>query len=97
MLNETPPAGAGALRVTVNVALVVPLVPSMTDASPIERTAGPPQGLVGEAELRGAGVATAKSAALSSVSVQPKSSRNAAVVVEIAAVGPDPSKKLAAP
>jgi len=51
----------------------------------------PGQGLIGEAELRGAGGATAKSAALSSVSVQPSAPRRAAVVFDSVGTGPEPS------
>jgi hypothetical protein len=51
----------------------------------------------GEAEFRGAGVAAAKSAALSSVSVHPLLARAAADVLEGAAVEPVPSKSLALP
>ena len=56
-----------------------------------------PQVLTGEPELRGLGAALLKSAALSSVSVQPSSARNAASVLEIAGAVPLPSWQLAEP
>jgi len=51
------------------------------------------QGVIVIAELRGAAVATVKSLALLSVSVQPFDLRNAAVVAASVPVGPLPSKK----
>ena len=57
--------GAGAERLTVKVAIVVPLLPSVTVTSVIERLGGAPamHVLTGDAVLRGKGPATRKSAA----------------------------------
>jgi hypothetical protein len=57
----------------------------------------PPHGLAGDALLRGAAAAVAKSALLLSVSVQPFAARKSASVVLGAGAVPEPSKKFAAP
>ena len=58
---------------------------------------GPVHGTAGDAELRGAGAARAKSAALSSVSWQPPSSRKPAFWASSAGIAPAPSKSSAVP
>ena len=89
--------GAGADKLTVKVAVVVPLLPSATVTSLIVRLGGAPatQLLNGELVLRGKGAETRKSAALSFVSVQPPALRKSAVVLLGAGARPEPSKQLA--
>src|SRR5438876_12016611 len=84
---------SGAAKVTVKVAVVFPLSPSVTVTSLMVRFGGvlPVQLLAGEPELRGNGAKTNESAALLLVSVQPPALLNAAVVFEGAFVGPDAS------
>ena len=67
----------GAERLTVNTAAVVPLLPSLTVTSLIERfgVAPPAQLFAGELELRGNAVEVRKSAAFWSVSAQPPALR----------------------
>lgn len=97
MLNVTPPAGAGADRLTVNVAVVVPAFPSVTETSLIESPIEPGlQRFNVDAVLRGFGAPEAKSEAFWSVSVQPFAALRTAVVLEGAGVGPVPSKQVAA-
>ena len=81
MSKVTPPAPAGADRLTVKVNAVVPALPSLTDTS-LMLSVGKlgPQGASGDAVLRGAGAVTTKSVALLSVSVHPPAARIAAVV-----------------
>ena len=81
--NVTSAPCAGADKLTVNVAVVVPLFPSITVTSLIDRfgVAAPEQLLTGEDELRGNGAETKKSAALSFVSVQPPALRKSALVL----------------
>src|ERR1051325_2134229 len=86
---------AGADKLTVKVAVVVPEFPSTTVTSLIVRSGvvGALQLFTGEALLRGFGAKTKKSAALLLVSVQPPASRKSAVVLLGAGAGPDPSKQ----
>ena len=92
MSNVTSAPGAGADKVTVKVALVVPLFPSTRFTSLIVRFGmEPAQLLAGELMLRGNGPDTRKSAALLPVSVQPPALRKSAVVLPGAAAGPGPS------
>ena len=72
MSNVTSAPFAGAERLTVKVAVTVPLLPSTTVTSLIVRFGATPalQLLAGEFVLRGLGAKTKKSAALLSVSVQ---------------------------
>src|SRR6266542_1226131 len=97
MSNEVSVEGAGADKLTVNVAVVVPLLPSVTVTSFIVRLGGKPalQLFTGELVLRGKGADARKSAALSLVSVQPPALRQSAVVLLGAAARPEPSKQLA--
>src|SRR2546429_283514 len=89
--------GAGAERLTVKVAAVVPLFPSATETSLIVRFGGVPamQLFKGELVLRGKGAETRKSAAFSFVSVQPPALRRSAVVLLGAGARPAPSKQSA--
>src|SRR5438034_10989393 len=89
--------GAGADRLTVKVAAVVPLLPSMTETSLIVRLGGVPamQLLSGELVLRGNGAETRKSAVLSFVSEQPPARRKSALVLLGATARPEPSKQSA--
>src|SRR6185369_10235516 len=98
MSNVTSVPCAGADKLTVNVAVVVPLFPSVTVTSSIVRdgVAPPEQLLVGALELRGDAVAVKKSAALSFVSVQPPAFLKAAFTLLGAAVGLVPSKQKSA-
>ena len=102
MSNETP-AWLDDDRLTVKVAVTVPLLPSPIETSLIESvTCGAPlQALSADAELRGAGVAAVKSAPLLLVSVQPSPARSAAVAfvrpgawVVSQAVEPEPYETL---
>lgn len=77
--------------------VVGPESPSSAETSETERSIAEGQGLSGEAVFRGVGSPAAKSAALSSVSVQPFALRSAAVVFESVGAGPEPSKKFAPP
>ena len=95
MSKVTPPTGAGADRLTVKLAVTVPLLPSTTATLSIVRLT-PPHGLRPLAVLRGLGASTLKSVLLVSVSVQPFPLRRAAVVLLSAAVAA-PSKQLAVP
>src|SRR2546426_6250592 len=97
MSNKTSVEGAGADRLIVKVAVVVPLLPSVTVTSLIVRLGGVPatQLLIGELLLRGKGAETRKSAALSFVSVQPPALRKSAVVLLGAAAWLEPSKQSA--
>src|SRR5437879_6369407 len=97
MSNVTSVEGAGADKLTVKVAVVVPLLPSITVTSLIVRFGGEPamQLFVGDAVLRGKGADTRKSAALSFVSVQPPALRKSAVVLVGAGARPAPSKQSA--
>src|SRR6476659_8696522 len=90
-------AGAGVDRLTVKMAVVVPLFPSATVTSLMIRLGGEPatQLLNGELLLRGNGAETRKSAALSFVSAQPPALRRSAVVLPGAGPRPEPSKQLA--
>src|SRR5262245_11101996 len=98
MSNVTPPAPAALVRLTVNVNVVVPELPSLCDTSLIDSAGVPPeQPWTGDAPLRGAGATTAKSIALLSVSAQPLPRRSAAVVFEVAGAALEPSKKSALP
>src|SRR5260370_18405436 len=87
--------GAGADKLTVKVAIVVPLLPSVTVTSFIERFGGTPaaQLFVGEAVLRGNGPETKKSVSLSLVSLQPPPLRKSATALLPRAnqAVPDPS------
>src|SRR6266540_1139716 len=89
--------GAGAVKLTVNVAAVVPLLPSASVTSLIVRLVSAParQLLAGELLLRGRGTETRKSAMFSFVSVQPPALRRSAVVLLGAGARPEPSKQLA--
>lgn len=71
--------------VTVKVAFTAPVFPSVTVTS-LMVTSGL-QSPIGELVLRGFGVATKKSAALSLVSTQPPALRKAAVVFDGAGAG----------
>ena len=71
----TPPAPAGAERLTVKVNAVVPVLPSATETSLMLSVGSAPQGAAAVAELRGTAAAAAKSFALLSVSVQPFAAR----------------------
>src|SRR6185312_11248809 len=53
------------------------------------------QSCAGDAEFRGAGVPSAKSAPLSSVSVQPEAARKAAAVADVVGPADEPSQKVA--
>jgi hypothetical protein len=64
---------------------------AFADTPPDGGGGGDPQEPGGLAELRGAGVALAKSAALSSASVQPLAARASAVVFESPAAAAEPS------
>jgi hypothetical protein len=87
--------GAGADKLMVKVAVVVPLFPSVMFTSLIVRLGGLPatQLFVDELEFRGKGVESRKSPALSLVSVQPPALRNAATVLLLSVkdAGPLPS------
>src|SRR6266436_5330107 len=85
--------GAGADKMTVKVAVVVPLFPSATLTSSMVRFGGVPgvQLFTGALLLRGKGPDTRKSAALSSVSVHPPALRKSEVVFDGAAAAPLPS------
>src|SRR6266542_323952 len=89
--------GAGADKLTVNFAAVVPLLPSASVTSLIVRlgSALARQLLAGAPLLRGSGTKIRKSAALSFVSVQPPALRRSAVVLLGAGARPEPSKQLA--
>ena len=84
---------AGADKLTMKVAGVVPLLPSVTVTSLIVKPGGVPamQLFNGELLLRGKGAETSKSAALSLVSTQPPALRKSAVVLLGPDAGPDPS------
>ena len=111
-LTDAPPPMAVRVQVTarlvdgglapgVTVALRVVELPGGTElgvANPVAvGLLGPPQAWVGDAELRGAGAAAAKSAELTLVSVQPKSARKSAVVFDSPGAALAPSKKFAVP
>src|SRR5215210_9119988 len=92
---------AAELRLTVNDAVTVPLLPSVTVTSSTEIDGGPVQMFRAEEVLRGlgepgeaGGVALAKSAAFWSVSKHPPPSLRTAFVLDGAGVGPEPSKQL---
>src|SRR5947207_8159713 len=89
--------GAGDDKLTVKVAEVIPLLPSVTATSLTIRLGGVPatQLLRGELVLRGKGAETRKSAALSFVLVQPPALRIAAVLLLGAAARPGPAKQSA--
>ena len=92
MLKVTA-ASEVVLRLTVKLAVVVPLSPSATLTSLIVSTGCVAvQAWNAEAVLRGAGVRAEKSVLLLSVSVQPKSPRTAAVVTVVAGAAALPSK-----
>src|SRR4051812_4757064 len=94
MSNVTPPAPAAEDRVTVNVNVVVPELPSLTETSLTERLGVVvEQKCSGESVLRGVAAAAVKSAALLSVSVQPSPARKIAFVVLGAGARPAPSKQ----
>src|SRR4051812_38357113 len=96
MSKVTPPAPAGAERLTVKVKLVVPAFPSFKETSLIVRLGRTgPQGFSGLAELRGFGAPAVKSPELLSVSVQPLAARRSAVVVLGAGAFAPPSLQLA--
>src|ERR1043166_5068320 len=97
MSKVTSVESAGADKLTVNVAVVVPLFPSATVTSLIVRSGGVPavQLLNGELVLRGAGAETRKSALLLFVSVQPPALRKSALVLLGAPARPAPSKQSA--
>src|SRR5215217_2034461 len=95
MSNVTPPAPAGLDRLTVNVNVVVPESPSACVTSLIVRLGVVEHVFSAVALLRGATPAAAKSAALSSVSVQPAPARKSEVVALIVGAAAAPSKKLA--
>ena len=86
---------AGADKLTVNVAIVVPLLPSVTVTSFIERfgVATIVQLFTAEAVLRGDGPEIKKSAPLSLVSLQPPALLKSAVALLplVNDAGPDPS------
>src|SRR2546427_11779386 len=91
MSNVTPPAGPGFDKLTVNVKVVAPLLPSGNDTSLMLIVGGALQSLVGEIELRGGvpalSVGVVKSAELLSVSVHPSDFLSADFVALSAAVG----------
>src|SRR5436190_2248876 len=82
MSNVTSDPDAGDDRLTVKVAVTVPLFPSVTMTSSIVKLGGvPPEQLFAGAELlRGNGVEARKSAPLSFVSTQPPAFRKSALV-----------------
>ena len=86
MSNVTPPASAGAERLTVNVNDVVPELPSFSDTSSIER-------LGTATEFRGFGAPAVKSLPLLSVSVAPLPARRSDVEALIVGAGATPSKQ----
>jgi hypothetical protein len=85
-----------ASRPTAASWTVAPTLTVAVAGATVTETTGPTSGAL-TALLRGAGAATVKSAALSSVSCRPSNRRRAAVVLVSAGVGPVPSKQLAAP
>src|SRR6266480_907209 len=89
--------GAGDDRLTVKVAVVVPLLPSVTVTSLIVRFGGVPATQLLNAELvfRGKGAVTRKSAPLLFVSIQPPALRRSALVLLGAGARPEPSKQSA--
>jgi hypothetical protein len=97
MLNVTPPARAAEDKLTVNVAIVVPLLPSVTvtsfmDSDGVGVGVGvPPQVFIADEVFRGAGAAVAKFAELLSVSVHPPAALKMALVLLGAGAGA-PSK-----
>src|SRR6266536_951990 len=94
MSNVTIP-GPIADRLTVKVAIVLPLLPSVTVTSFIVRLGSVlvAQLLGGEFVFRGKGVGTTKSLKLSFVSVQPPPLRKSAVVLLGAGAWLEPSKQ----
>lgn len=98
-VSPLPMAGA---KLATKVSMAAALSPSSTDTvAPSKTNTGavgaPPQAWNRLEELRGVGAAVLKSAALSLLSVQPASSRIAAVALAIPGAGPLPSKQLAEP
>src|ERR1041385_8408624 len=96
MSKVTSAPWAGADKLTVKVAVVVPVLPSVTVILLMERFGvAPPAQLFVELELRGNGVAVRKSEALSLVSVQPPAFRKSAMVLVLSVNddGPLPSEK----
>ena len=93
MSKITSVEGAGADRLTVKVAVIVPEFPSVTVTSLIVRLGGGPamQLFKGELVLRGNGAEIRKSATLLFVSVQPPAFLKSTVVLLGALVGPVPS------
>ena len=94
MSKVTPPAPAGAERLTVKSNDVVPALPSLSETSLTERLIPVGQGLAAVAVLRGVGAPAVKSVELLSVSVQPPAALKAAVVFESVGAAA-PSKKFA--
>src|SRR5262245_8478503 len=95
MSNVTPPAPAGLERLTLNVNVVVPALPSACETSLIERLGVVEHECRAVAVFRGATADAVKSAALLSVSVQPAPARKSEFVALIVGAGPVPSKKFA--
>src|SRR4051794_2134027 len=89
MSNMTPPAGAVAERLTVNVKVVVPALPSLWETSLTLRLT------VAGGVLRGFGAPAVKSRALLSVSVAPLPARRSALAFDGAGAAATPSKQLA--
>jgi hypothetical protein len=87
MSKLTPPAPAAAERLTVNVKVVAPALPSLCETSLIERVVPDGHVVVAEELFRGAGATAAKSALLTSVSEHPAAPRSAAVEFESAGAG----------
>src|SRR2546427_8963005 len=96
IVNHGTVTVTGSLNVTEIFALnATPLAPA-DGTVPLTSGGWSLQFPSGEAELRGLGAPTPKSAALLSVSTQPLPGRSAAVVLLSVAVGPLPSKQFAA-
>ena len=90
----TPPVGAGALKVTVKVKGVMPLLPSLAVTLLMVRLGSGEQELVAVALLRGLGEPVAKFVLFASVSVQPFAARSTARVL-LGAGASAPSKQFA--
>src|SRR6266496_3140144 len=89
--NQLPVTSTASLKPTPMTASTgTPLAP-LTGEREVTEGGWSPQKLRSASELRGAGLPSTKSAELSSVSVQPASTRRAAVVFERAGAGPGPS------
>ena len=93
-LNQSAASPTGSLKTTVIDASSAASTDPLAGVTLMTTGAGSPHRCTAAALLRGAGGATAKSAALLSASRQPACARATAVVLPGAGVGPGPSKSV---